>query len=97
VKADPGDRSAPEKERVLTGRVFDKDGRPLPAVQVYHNSRTITEGATDRLGLFRLKGLPQGRLRLGLRRNGDHDGQAMIPAEAVEVDLIYTESPARPR
>ena len=89
MKTDAGDRPAQKEDRTLTGRVFDKDGSPLVGVQVYYNSRTINEVATDRLGIFRLKGLPHGPLRLGLRRNHDQQGSARIPAEAVEIDLIF--------
>jgi len=91
VKTDAGDRPAPGEHRTLTGRVFDKDGSPLVGVQVYYNSRTINEGATDRLGMFRLRGLPDGPLRLGLRRNQEQHGWVRIPAEAVEVDLIFSQ------
>jgi hypothetical protein len=46
--------------------------------------------ATDRLGNFRLSGLPDGPLRLGLRSNNhDQHGWARRPGEAVEVDLIF--------
>jgi hypothetical protein len=58
-------------------------------VQVYYNGRTINEGATDRLGLFRLRGLPHGPLQLGVRRNHDQHGWARVPAEAGEVDVIF--------
>jgi hypothetical protein len=96
VKADPGDRPATGDDRTLFGRVFDKSGSPLPAIQVHYNhGRRFFDGATDRLGLFRLPGLPRGRLELGLRRDGDHFGRAIIPAEAVEVDLILPELPGR--
>jgi hypothetical protein len=65
-------------------------------VQVHFNcARKFTEGATDRLGVFRLKGLLQGRLELGLRTDGDHFGRATVPAEAVGVDLIVPDPPER--
>jgi protocatechuate 3,4-dioxygenase beta subunit len=90
VKADVGGGSAPGEERIVSGRVFDKDGSPLSGVQVYYNSRKLIEAATDRLGVFRLKGLPHGRLWLGLRWNGGgQHGSAIIPAEAAQVDLIF--------
>jgi RNA polymerase sigma factor (sigma-70 family) len=96
VKIDPGDRPAPGGDHTLTGRIFDKDGSPLPAIRIDAlHGRKHFGAATDRLGLFRLPGLPRGRLELGLRRDGDHFGRAIIPAEAVEVDLILPEPPGR--
>jgi RNA polymerase sigma factor (sigma-70 family) len=89
MRTDADDQLAPKDDRALTGRVFDKNGSPLVGVQVYYNGRTINEAATDRLGLFRLNGLPHGPLRLGLRRNDVQHGWAQIPAEAVEIDLIF--------
>jgi RNA polymerase sigma factor (sigma-70 family) len=89
MRTDAGDPPAQKDDRTLTGRVFDKDGLPLIGVQVYYNSTTINECATDRLGLFRLSGLPHRPLQLGLRRNGNQHGWARIPAEAVEIELIF--------
>lgn len=91
VKTDPGDRPGPGTERVLTGRVFDKSGSMLVGVLVFQDRSTkIDEAATDRQGVFRLRGLPQGRLHLGLRIHfGEQNGRAFVPAEAVEVDLIF--------
>jgi RNA polymerase sigma factor (sigma-70 family) len=84
------DRPGQNEDRTLTGRVFDKGGSLLVGVQVYYNSRTLNEAATDRQGLFRLKGLPQGPLRLGLRsRHSEREGWVRIPADAVEIDLIF--------
>jgi hypothetical protein len=39
--------------------------------------------------MFRLSGLPDAPLRLGLRRNQDQQGRARNPDEAVDVDLIF--------
>ena len=90
VKTETSQRTAPGEGRSLTGRVFDKDGSILVGVQVTNRGRPIIEGATDRLGVFRLRGLPLGALPLDLRRNGDQLGWVRhIPAEAVEVDLIF--------
>ena len=45
--------------RTLSGRVFDPDGLPIASVRVHYNaSKKFVESATDRLGIFRLKGLP---------------------------------------
>ena len=90
MKTETSQRTAPGEGRSLTGRVFDKDGSILVGVQVTNRGRPIIEGATDRLGVFRLRGLPLGALPLDLRRNGDQLGWVrQIPAEAVEVDLIF--------
>jgi hypothetical protein len=90
VKSDADDRPAQNEDRTLTGRIFDKGGSPLVAVRVsYNNNRTPNDVATDRLGLFRMRGLPRGPLLLGVYRNGDQDGFARIPAEAVEIDVIF--------
>ena len=90
MKSDAGDRPAQKEDRTLTGRVFDKGGSPLVAVRVsYNNNRTLNDVATDRLGIFRMRGLPHGPLRLGLYRNGDQSGWARIPADAVEIDVIF--------
>jgi hypothetical protein len=90
VRTDPGERPAPGQERTLSGRLFEKNGSPLPAVRI-SGVRTPTEhfeAATDRLGVFRMKGLPPEEVRLGVYKDGDYGGEAVIPAGAVEVDLI---------
>jgi hypothetical protein len=56
---------------VISGRVFDDDGEPVPNASVtasretYHEGRrtlaAFTQGTTDDLGAFRLFGLPPGR------------------------------------
>ena len=76
-------------DRTLTGRVLDGHGEVIVGVKVYHNGETFEEAATDRLGVFRLKGLPHGTPRLGLRRNQNEHGTAVIPAAAAEVDLVF--------
>ena len=63
MKTDADDRPAQKADRTLTGRVFDKGGSPLVAVQVSYNNRKPIDVATDRLGLFRMRGLPHGPLR----------------------------------
>jgi hypothetical protein len=57
-------------------------------MHVQFMSTWLNEGATDRLGMFRLRDLPHGKLRIDLRRCQEQEGWARIPAEAVEVDLI---------
>ena len=93
VKTDAGDRRPSGNERTLTGRVFDQTGSPLVGVKVHHGDEPNNEAATDRLGVFRLKRLPIGTLRLGLRwEGGERRGRAIVPAEAVEVNLILPET-----
>ncbi len=76
----------------MSGRVFDKDGSPLVAVRVnYNDNKTINEAATDRLGVFRIKDLPEGPLLLGLRRNDQFFDLMRVPAGAVEIDVIVPE------
>ena len=89
VKTDPSERPVPGDGRALTGRIFDKSGSPIPAIRIDgFRGQTYICAATDRLGVFRLKGLPQEEARLGLHRDDDHAG-VTIPAGAVEVDLIF--------
>ncbi len=92
VKTNAGDPPARKEDRSLTGRVFDMGGTPLVAVHVYcTNIGTLVGGATDRFGMFRLNGLPDGPLTLDLRKNDEQHGWARVPAEAVEIDVIFPE------
>ena len=96
VKTEPGERSKPGDDRTLTGRLFDASGAPIPAVRVdCLRGQTLIRGATDRMGLFRLKAVPRGPIELSLVRNEEESGRAMIPAEAVEVDVIFMAPPGR--
>ena len=68
VKTDDGDR--PAEKRIAPDRTGLRQGwltacRRAGLLQQHGRSR----GATDRLGIFRLRGLPHGPLQLGLRRN----------------------------
>jgi RNA polymerase sigma factor (sigma-70 family) len=83
----------PRKERDLTGRVFDQHGLPIAAARVTYNMEKLVSGATDRMGLFRLKGLPPGPFSLAVDKNGYTPGWATIPLEAQEVELTL---PSRP-
>jgi hypothetical protein len=65
-------------------RCRKEGGSPLVAVRVQVFSSSPSEGATDRLGLFRLNDLPQGPLRVDLRWNQEQEGWSRIPAETVE-------------
>ena len=83
----------PRKERDLTGRIFDQHGLPIAAVRVAYNMEKLVSGATDRMGLFRLKGLPPGPFMLTVGKNGYTPGWATIRPEAQEVELTL---PSRP-
>jgi Carboxypeptidase regulatory-like domain len=83
----------PRKERDLTGRVFDQHGLPIAGVRRTYKMEKFVSGATDRLGLFRLKGLPPGPFALVVDKSGYTDGWATIPTEAQEVELTL---PSRP-
>ncbi len=87
VRVAAGDAGA--GERMLSGRVFDSAGLAVPSVRVHYNAnRQFVETATDRLGMFRLKGLPAGALEIGLAKWGYGHGSAEISPEASEVDII---------
>jgi hypothetical protein len=49
--------------------------------------RRIISGATDRVGLFRLTGLPARSFILQFDKDGYESGWATIPPEAHEVEL----------
>ena len=83
----------PRKERDLTGRIFDQHKVPIAGVRVSYNMEKLVSGATDRMGLFRLKGLPPGSFSLAVDKNGYTPGWATIPPEAQEVELTL---PSRP-
>jgi RNA polymerase sigma factor (sigma-70 family) len=84
---------SPRKDRDLTGRVFDQHGLPIAAARVTYNRETLVSGATDRMGLFRLKGLPPGPFVLAVDKNGYTPGWATIPSEALEVELTLPSYP----
>jgi RNA polymerase sigma factor (sigma-70 family) len=86
VRTAMGDGTA-RNERDLTGRVFDQYGSPIAAVRVAYNREKVVSGATDRLGVFRLKGLPGGPFSLGVNKSGYRPGWTTIPAGAHEVEL----------
>ena len=90
VKTNTGDHLEPIDDRSLSGRVFDKHGSPVVGVRLtYNENKTTRIVATDRLGLFRLKGLPVGQLLLGVTVQNDQHGFGHVPAGAVEIDVIF--------
>jgi hypothetical protein len=92
VRVAGGDAVPEGGRRTLTGRVFDRAGSPVASVRVSLASGKFVEGATDRLGLFRLTGLPPGILRIAINKEGYGHGWATIPARASEVDVALTQS-----
>jgi hypothetical protein len=92
MRTEAGD-GPPRKERDLTGRIFDQHGLPVAGVRVSYNMEKLISGATDRMGLFRLKGLPPGLFMLAVGKNGYAPGWATIPPEAQEVELTLPSLP----
>jgi RNA polymerase sigma factor (sigma-70 family) len=95
VRSDTDD-GRPRKDRELTGVVFDQHGLPIVGVHVSYNMRTIVQGATDRMGLFRLKGLQLGPFNLAVVKNGYTPGWATIPFDAHEIELTLSIRPEAP-
>jgi Carboxypeptidase regulatory-like domain len=90
LRADAGEGRPPAEGRTLSGRVFDGDGSPIVGLRLFCNKgRDLVDCSTDRLGVFRLKDLPPGQLQLQIRRDVQMYGSAIIPPEAVEVDVRF--------
>jgi len=93
--------NAPARDGASTviGRIFDQDGSPVPGVQVDSNDRksgrTFTF-ATDRQGVFRLRGIPADPSRLSFHKLGFQPVGAKIPPEALEVELTLQRRPKPP-
>jgi RNA polymerase sigma-70 factor (ECF subfamily) len=88
-------REAPKDAiRTSTGRIFDQDGSPIAGVQVTynHDGRTMTY-ATDRLGVFRAKGLLPEKLLIRVSKKGYRPASALIPPAAWEVDITLPQLP----
>ena len=72
--------------RRLHGTVTDfAEGKTMADISIQMEKLVL--GATDRMGLFRLKGLPPGPFTLGVDKSGYTPGWATITAEAHEVEL----------
>ena len=87
VKAGEVDVPPRDEGRTLSGRIFDSNGSPIAGVRVHYNARKPVSGATDRLGVFRLKGLPPGQFRLHMDKDDYGSGWSIIPPDAWEVDV----------
>ncbi len=56
---------------LMTGRVVDPEGRPIPGVTLSHSeSRRLVQAVTDRDGEFIFEGLPEGALTIQLMKEG---------------------------
>jgi Carboxypeptidase regulatory-like domain len=78
--------------RRLHGTVTDfAERKPMADISV--QMEKLVSGAPDRIGLFRLKGLPPGPFTLGVDKSGYTPGSATITPEAHEVELTL---PSRP-
>ncbi|HEY2159576.1 MAG TPA: carboxypeptidase regulatory-like domain-containing protein, partial [Isosphaeraceae bacterium] len=57
---------------LLTGRVVDPEGQPIPGVLISHGDgrRRFVQAASDREGEFILEGLPEGPVKIELRKQG---------------------------
>ena len=90
LRADAGEGRRPGEGRTLSGRVFDSNGSPFVGLRLYCiKDRNLVDCTTDRLGVFRFKDLPPGQLQLQLRKEDQGVGIAIIPPEAVEVDVRF--------
>ncbi|MFI5460545.1 MAG: hypothetical protein ACHRXM_34455 [Isosphaerales bacterium] len=65
------------------------EGRRLLGTAIH----VFVSATTDRMGLFRLKGLPPGELELELQKDGYGSGRTSIPPGAWEVDLALPGQP----
>ncbi len=83
-----------DQEATLIGRIVDQDGQPVVGVQVTYNvaGRPIM-CATDRLGVFRAKGLPPQEYFMDLTRKGYRPSTAHMPPEARDVEITLERLP----
>jgi hypothetical protein len=78
------------------GCIFDQDGSPIAGVQVsYHGGAQSMTMATDRVGVFRERGVPSEKLLLlmGVGEKGYRPASALIPPEAWEVEITLPKQP----
>ncbi len=73
--------------------MFDQHGSPIAAVRVAYNREKVVSGATDRMGVFRLRGLPGGPFSLSVNKTGYTPGWATIGPNAHEVELTLESLP----
>jgi RNA polymerase sigma factor (sigma-70 family) len=86
------------KSRTVTGRVRDRQGRPLFGLRVQVSPRlpepgvvpeTFDIAATDREGMFVLEGLPQRELEISLNEPYSSFEVKTLPANTNEIEWTY--------
>ena len=95
VRAEEEKDGPNEGARNLMGRIFDQDDSPIAGVQILfnHDGKTMTY-ATDRLGVFRIEGLPLRELHMSARKKGYGGASARIPPRARELEITLQRKPA---
>ena len=83
-----------DRDSILEGRIVDQDGSPIAGVHVVYNHDGLTKTyATDRRGVFRVKGLPTQTFFMDLIKKGYRGTTAHIPPEARGVEIILPKIP----
>ena len=92
VQVIPGANSSVRFEVVplfgMAGRVIDHTGLPLPEIRVVledKNGKTIQSARSDRFGLFRMDGLPNGRYILRIPVQGKLIPDLVLPSREVTI------------
>ena len=89
-------RDEPEEKApgtLLTGRVVDPAGAPVPGVRVYCNEGQLVEAATDRDGEFILEGVPDGPQSLVMNKEGYRTSTVRVGADVAPERYILTPRP----
>ncbi len=90
VKAERRKEDSRDGTRTLVGRIRDEAGSPIAGVQVLYNDRRaamVVTSATDRLGVFRMRGLPAEKFSVSAGKHGYVAVSAMIPPDAWEIEF----------
>jgi RNA polymerase sigma factor (sigma-70 family) len=99
VRAEQGKEHSRDEARILVGRILDETGSPIAGVQVLYNDRKesiVVTSATDRLGLFRMRGLPLDKFTLLVQKEGYASVSATVPVNAREIDVMLPNRTATP-
>ena len=79
------------------GRIFDQNGSPIVGVLLtYIQGGQTRTCATDRLGVFRVYGLPLEELVVSTHKKGYADASATIPPAACEVEITLSKQAVSP-
>jgi len=73
-----------EARRTQTGRVVDKDGKPVPGVRV--RAETGADTVTDSEGRFKLENLPDSEITISARLDSFY-GRMRISADTPDVEI----------